>query len=75
MDDALLDKLQKALFAAIDRLVERAEDGTITAADITHLRALYKEAGGELMSFQGRPTELGDEVLASLATLDLDMLN
>ena len=72
--DNLHDKLERALMAAIDRLVDRAEDGTISAADISHLRALYREAGGELLGFQGQPTELGDDILASLANVDPELL-
>lgn len=74
MNDELLAKLEAALMCAIDRLVERAEDGTITAADITHLRGLYREAGGELR-YGSAPTEMGDDVLASLANVDLEHLN
>lgn len=75
MTDELEELLRKTLLESVKVMAERAQEGTITAADIRHIRELYKECGGELLNFQGTPTSLGDDVLASLANIDMDSIN
>ena len=73
-DGELLELLEEGLREAVRLLVEKVRDGQASAADIAQLRALHKDAGGAL-SFSGRTTELGDDVLASLSDVDPSIMN
>jgi hypothetical protein len=55
-------------------LVKKAELGDLTASELAQLRAIHRDAGGTL-AFGGAPTALGDDVLASMADLDPNLLN
>lgn len=72
--DELLDILEEGLRASARTLVQRAQAGECTAAEVAQIRAMFKEAGGSL-KFGGKTNEVGDEILASMADIDVDMLN
>ena len=77
-NDALIDILGQALMDAAQVLANRArEDGgkNLTAAEVARLQELYKAAGGTFTSSQGKPTDVGDSVLNSMAGLDAEALS
>lgn len=75
MDEELLATLEEGIREAVKLLVEKINDKTANASDIRQLHSFAKEAGIDLRFNQQRPTPLGDEVLASLADIDPDLLN
>jgi hypothetical protein len=70
----LVAALEKGVIDAAHKLALKAKEGTISAAEIAQLRAMFRDAGGTLM-FGSKATPVGDDVLASMADIDLDMLN
>lgn len=73
-NDELLDLLSEALGDSAKELASRAASGEISAAEISTLMKLFKDAGGTLQSSQGIPTSAGDSVLEGMADLDEDFL-
>jgi hypothetical protein len=73
-DYDLLEILEEGVKASVRLLVQKAQRGEANASDIAQLRGLYKDAGGS-MTFRGRSNEVGDEVLDSMADVDVDLLN
>lgn len=73
MDD-LLALLEEGIRDSVRLLVLKVREGTASAADIRMLREFASEAGLGLRAGH-QPTPLGDEVLASMADVDPDLLN
>jgi len=73
-NDELLDLLSSALGDSAKELASRAASGEITAAEISTLLKLFRDAGGTLMSSQGVVTAAGDSVLDGMADLDEEFL-
>lgn len=73
-NEELLALLEEGMVAASRHLVSKIKAGEACAADISTLRALFKDAGGSL-TFAGQANEVGDEVLAGMADIDPNMLN
>lgn len=73
-NDDLLELLESGLKAAAEKLVARIKAGEFSAADVAQLRSMARDAGITL-SFNGRPTPVGDSVLESLSDVDPDLLN
>tara|TARA_Y100000401_G_C8318203_1_gene223749 strand:- start:458 stop:700 length:243 start_codon:yes stop_codon:yes gene_type:complete len=73
-NDELLDLLAEALGNSAKVLADKAALGEISAAEITQLRALFKEAGGATMTSQGEKTPVGDSILEGMSGLDDETL-
>lgn len=73
-DDELVEILEEGLRDSARTLVRKAKAGEASAADIAQLRGLFKDAGGSL-TFRSKPNEVGDEILASMADVDPDLVN
>jgi hypothetical protein len=71
--DDILDELEEAVIQAARLLAKRINDGSASAADISLIRAMHRDAGGTL-NFKNKPTVSGDKILESMADIDLDML-
>ena len=68
-NEELLALMAEGIESAVEELVKRAKSGEISAAEISRLREFFKDAGGTLLSSQGRPSKTGDSVLDSMADL------
>ena len=73
MRDFVVAKLEQALEDYALDLAKKARDGCLSAAEATHLRAMYRDAGGSL-SFGGNTTEAGDTILEAMGDVDIDAL-
>lgn len=74
MDSSLLALLEEAQIEVAKILAGKAKDGTISAAEMTRLRELYKDAGGSL-TYRDEPTEAtGRRVLECLDDVDPALL-
>ena len=71
----LIALMNEGLTEATKALVKRAKSGEITAAEISQLRSLFKDAGGALQTSQGQPTTAGDSVLEGMGDLGDAELN
>jgi len=74
MKDFVLEKLEQAIEDYAIDLAGKAARGELSAAEATHLRGMYRDAGGAL-KFAGNPTDLGGDVLAAMSDVDPDMFN
>lgn len=74
VDEDLLRLLEEGLGESVRTLVRRSKEGKISAAEIAQLRAMARDAG-MVLSFNGKPTPVGDDVLESLKDVDPDLLN
>lgn len=69
MDEKFLELLAEGIRGAAYVLVNRIKEGEATAADIAQLRAMFRDAGGDLR-FGNKPTAVGVDVLASMDDID-----
>ena len=72
-NEDLLGLLEDGLRESVKMLVEKVKAGTASASDVSQLRSMAKELGIEL-SAHGKPTPVGDDVLASMQDVDRDLL-
>jgi len=73
-NDDLLELLSSALGNSAKELASRAASGEITAAEISTLMKMFRDAGGTLQSSQGVATTAGDSVLEGMGDLDEEFL-
>ena len=73
-NDDLRELLEEGLKEGARGLVDRIKRREFSAADIAQIRAMARDAG-IVLTFNGKPTPAGDDVLEALRDVDPDLLN
>jgi hypothetical protein len=73
-NEELLEILSESVGDAATFLADKIKAGDASAADISAMYKMFRDAGGSL-EFAGRLTPVGDDVMDSLADIDMDLLN
>lgn len=73
-NDDLRELLEEGLKEGARGLVDRIKRREFSAADVAQIRGMARDAGITL-SFAGKATPVGDDVLETLKDVDLDLLN